>query len=249
MKYLIDGVIKQVSSLAHQWKYLKKGDEYRVYDPTWTNLDGEDFAQISNFYIDGEKVIYNEIPEDEKDDTRRFKITSDFDTSLEWCDCYVNLKSIPFELTNCSDIDYRQKQLDEMLGRIEKAKSLNKKIFLGNMFSEEYEDVIYNYPNCINKLITKKDLDSLKDYSYMFTSTIIPFKFYTTMIVGTNSCSGKFSSALKIKRKYEEEGEKVVLFHTEETYPFLDDQNGTIKGFCRNFSELTTDEDYSIFNV
>ena len=63
------------------------------------------------------------------------------------------------------------------------------------------------------------------------------------MVVGTNSSCGKFSSALKVKKYFEDKGEKVVLIHTEEAYPFLDDQKGTIYGFCRNFSELTTDQD------
>ncbi|UKI53220.1 MAG: hypothetical protein L6V86_09035 [Treponema sp.] len=50
---------------------------------------------------------------------------------------------------------------------------------------------------------------------------------------------------MKAKKHYEDLGEKVILIHTEETYPFLDDQNGTVYGFCRNFSDLTTDEDFT----
>lgn len=54
MKYLIDGVTKSVLSLANQWKYLKDEDEYRVYDPNYTNINGDDLAYQSNFYIDYE---------------------------------------------------------------------------------------------------------------------------------------------------------------------------------------------------
>ena len=48
----------------------------------------------------------------------------------------------------------------------------------------------------------------------------------------------------KVKKYYEEElGEKVCIVNTEETYPFLDNSSGELYGFCRSFSDLTTDED------
>ena len=241
MKYLIDGVNKSVLSLANQYKNLRIDDEYKVYDTTFSNIEGLDLYEINDYVLNenGEK-IYNE----NDFDTRRMKITVDFDSALEWCDCYVSFRSIPYELTINADTSETIESINKLLERIEKAKSLNKKIYLGNMFSDEFSDVIKNYPNCINKIITKTDLENIKDYRYFFMGTSVYTGFVTTMIVGTNSSSGKFSCALNVKKYYEEKGEKVVLIHTEETYPFLDDQDGTIYGFCRNFSELSTDEDF-----
>ena len=241
MKYLIDGVNKSVLSLANQYKNLRIDDEYKVYDTTFSNIEGLDLYEINDYVLNenGEK-IYNE----NDFDTRRMKITVDFDSALEWCDCYVSFRSIPYELTINADTSETIESINKLLERIEKAKSLNKKIYLGNMFSDEFTDVIKNYPNCINKIITKTDLENIKDYRYFFMGTSVYTGFVTTMIVGTNSSSGKFSCALNVKKYYEEKGEKVILIHTEETYPFLDDQDGTIYGFCRNFSELSTDEDF-----
>ncbi len=241
MKYLIDGVNKSVLSLANQYKYLKKDDEFKVYDDTFSNIEGLDLVQINNYYLDKDD---NEVYNEEDNDSRKMKMTNDFDSALKWCDCYVSFRSIPYELTIQTDITETSRQIEELFKRIEKAKSLNKKIYLGNMFSDEFTDVIKNYDNCINKIITKSDLDEIKDFGYFYRGTSTPVQFSTTMIIGTNSSSGKFSCALKAKKYYEDLGEKVILIHTEETYPFLDDQNGTIYGFCRNFSELTTDEDF-----
>lgn len=246
MKYLIDGVVKSVLSLANQWKYLKKGDEYRVYDPNWTNIDGDDLTHQSAFYTDYElKAVWEK---EYEEDSRRFKVTTDFDEALGWCDCYVTFRSLTYELNNTRNLTQSSNEGEALLTRLHKVMSLNKKVYLGNMFSKEFEEVVENYPHCINKLITKKDLESLKDYSYFYESSA-PIPFYTTMIIGTGSASGKFSCAMKVKEHYEALGERVVLIHTEETYPFLDDQNGTIKGFCRNFSELTTDEDFRYFQA
>ena len=245
MKYLIDGVTKSVLSLANQYKYLKKDDEYKVYDDTFSNIENLDLAQINNFYIDenGERVEL----EQPDNDSRRMKMTNDFDSALEWCDCYVTFRSIPYELTNNNDLGLAEEQLNSLLERIQKAQDFKKKIYLGNRFSEEFVKITSEYENCINPHITKDDLEEIKDYSFFHTGTYPFAGFDTTMIVGTNSSSGKFSCALKAKKYYEDLGEKVVLIHTEETYPFLDDQDGTVYGFCRNFSDLTTDEDLMYF--
>lgn len=241
MKYLIDGITKSVLSLANQYKYLKADDEYKVYDDTFSNIENLDLAQINNFYTDenGERAEL----EQPDNDSRRMKITDDFESALEWCDCYVTFRSIPYELTNNNNLGLAEKQLNSLLQRIQKAQGLGKKIYLGNRFSKEFEKITLEYENCINPHITKDDLEEIKDYSFFHTGTYPFAGFSTTMIVGTNSSSGKFSCALKAKKYYEDLGEKVILIHTEETYPFLDDQDGTIYGFCRNFSELTTDED------
>lgn len=244
MKYLIDGITKSVLALANQWRYLKKGDEYRVYDPVWTNIDGDDLAHQSAFYTDYElKATWEK---EYEEDSRRFKITTNFEESLDWCDCYVSFRSFTYELNNSRNLTQSSEDADNLLDRLHKAMNLNKKVYLGNMFSQEFEEIVKTYPNCINKLITKEDLNNFKDYSYFYKS-VAPIQFYTTMIVGTNSASGKFSCAMKVKKHYEDLGERVVLIHTEETYPFLDDQDGTIRGFCRNFSEMTTDEDFQYF--
>lgn len=246
MKYLIDGVTKSVLSLANQWKYLKDEDEYRVYDPNYTNINGDDLAYQSNFYIDYElKAVWKK---EYEEDSRRFKVTTDFDTTLEWCDCYITFRSLTYELNNTLNLTKSSEEADDLLKRLHKAISLNKKVYLGNMFSKEFEEIVETYPNCINKLITKKDLENLKDYSYFYESSA-PIPFYTTMIIGTGSASGKFSCAMKVKEHYESLGERVVLVHTEETYPFLDEQDGMIRGFCRNFSELNTDEDFKYFQA
>ena len=42
MKYLIDGVNKSVLSLANQYKNLRIDHEYKVYDTTYTNIEGLD---------------------------------------------------------------------------------------------------------------------------------------------------------------------------------------------------------------
>lgn len=242
MKYLIDGVTKSVLSLANQYKYLKNGDEYKVFDDTFSNIENLDLVQINNFYIDenGERVEF----EQTDNDNRRMKITNDFESALAWCDCYVTFRSIPYELTISANTTEVSEQINALLERIKKAQEANKKIFLGNRFSKEFEEIADNYAGCINPHITEKDLDEIKDYSFMYKGTSAYLGFNTTMILGTNSSSGKFSCALKVKKYYEDLGEKVILVHTEETYPFLDDQNGTICGFCRNFSDLTTDKDF-----
>ena len=240
MKYLIDLTDKQVGSLARQYKNLKKEDEYLLYDPMECNIEGKDFVNTTNYLLkDGEIVLQNT----DDNDSRRTKFTVDFDKALEWCDCYVTFMSIPFILGNWGDIKAAEEKINTVLARIEKAKQAGKKIYLGNAFSEEFDDIARNYKNSLNKFITKNDLEELSEYDGQFQAGFLA-ETKITMVVGTNSACGKFSSALKVKKYYEEElGEKVCIVNTEETYPFLDNSSGELYGFCRNFSDLTTDED------
>ena len=240
MRYLIDLTDKQVGSLARQYKNLKKDDEYLLYDPTECNIEGKDFVNTTNYLLkDGEIVLQDT----DDNDSRRTKFTVDFDRALEWCDCYVTFISIPFILGNWGDIKAAEEKINAVLARIEKAKQAEKKIYLGNTFSEEFDDIARNYKNSMNKFITKNDLEELSEYDGQFQAGFLA-KTKITMLVGTNSACGKFSSALKVKKYYEEElGEKVCIVNTEETYPFLDNSGGELYGFCRNFSDLTTDED------
>lgn len=240
MKYLIDLTDKQVGSLARQYKNLKKEDEYLLYDPMECNIEGKDFVNTTNYLLkDGEIVLQDT----DDNDSRRTKFTVDFDKALEWCDCYVTFMSIPFILGNWSDIKAAEEKINTVLARIEKAKQAGKKIYLGNAFSEEFDDIARNYKNSLNKFITKNDLEELSEYDGQFQAGFLA-ETKITMVVGTNSACGKFSSALKVKKYYEEElGEKVCIVNTEETYPFLDNSSGELYGFCRNFSDLTTDED------
>lgn len=240
MKYLIDLTDKQVGSLARQYKNLKKEDEYLLYDPIECNIEGKDFVNTTNYLLkDGEIVLQDT----DDNDSRRTKFTVDFDKALEWCDCYVTFMSIPFILGNWGDIKAAEEKINTVLARIEKAKQAGKKIYLGNVFSEEFDDIARNYKNSLNKFITKNDLEELSEYDGQFQAGFLA-ETKITMVVGTNSACGKFSSALKVKKYYEEElGEKVCIVNTEETYPFLDNSSGELYGFCRNFSDLTTDED------
>lgn len=240
MKYLIDLTDKQVGSLARQYKNLKKDDEYLLYDPMECNIEGKDFVNTTNYLLkDGEIVLQDT----DDNDSRRTKFTVDFDKALEWCDCYVTFMSISFILGNWGDIKAAEEKINTVLARIEKAKSAGKKIYLGNAFSEEFDDIARNYKNSLNKFITKNDLEELSEYDGQFQAGFLA-ETKITMVVGTNSACGKFSSALKVKKYYEEElGEKVCIVNTEETYPFLDNTKGELYGFCRNFSDLTTDED------
>lgn len=240
MKYLIDLTDKQVGSLARQYKNLKKEDEYLLYDPMECNIEGKDFVNTTNYLLkDGEIVLQDT----DDNDSRRIKFTVDFDKALEWCDCYVTFMSIPFILGNWGDIKAAEEKINTVLARIEKAKQAGKKIYLGNAFSEEFDDIARNYKNSLNKFITKNDLEELSEYDGQFQAGFLA-ETKITMVVGTNSACGKFSSALKVKKYYEEElGEKVCIVNTEETYPFLDNSSGELYGFCRNFSDLTTDED------
>lgn len=240
MKYLIDLTDKQVGSLARQYKNLKKDDEYLLYDPMECNIEGKDFVNTTNYFLkDGEIVLQDT----DDNDSRRTKFTVDFDKALEWCDCYVTFMSIPFILGNWGDIKAAEEKINTVLARIEKAKQAGKKIYLGNAFSEEFDDIARNYKNSLNKFITKNDLEELSEYDGQFQAGFLA-ETKITMVVGTNSACGKFSSALKVKKYYEEElGEKVCIVNTEETYPFLDNSSGELYGFCRNFSDLTTDED------
>lgn len=240
MKYLIDLTDKQVGSLARQYKNLKKDDEYLLYDPMECNIEGKDFVNTTNYLLkDGEIVLQDT----DDNDSRRTKFTVDFDKALEWCDCYVTFMSIPFILGNWGDIKAAEEKINTVLARIEKAKQAGKKIYLGNAFSEEFDDIARNYKNSLNKFITKNDLEELSEYDGQFQAGFLT-ETKITMVVGTNSACGKFSSALKVKKYYEEElGEKVCIVNTEETYPFLDNSSGELYGFCRNFSDLTTDED------
>lgn len=240
MKYLIDLTDKQVGSLARQYKNLKKDDEYLLYDPMECNIEGKDFVNTTNYLLkDGEIVLQDT----DDNDSRRTKFTVDFDKALEWCDCYVTFMSIPFILGNWGDIKAAEEKINTVLARIEKAKQAGKKIYLGNAFSEEFDDIARNYKNSLNKFITKNDLEELSEYDGQFQAGFLA-ETKITMVVGTNSACGKFSSALKVKKYYEEElGEKVCIVNTEETYPFLDNTKGELYGFCRNFSDLTTDED------
>lgn len=240
MKYLIDLTDKQVGSLARQYKNLKKDDEYLLYAPMECNIEGKDFVNTTNYLLkDGEIVLQDT----DDNDSRRTKFTVDFDKALEWCDCYVTFMSIPFILGNWGDIKAAEEKINTVLARIEKAKQAGKKIYLGNAFSEEFDDIARNYKNSLNKFITKNDLKELSEYDGQFQAGFLA-ETKITMVVGTNSACGKFSSALKVKKYYEEElGEKVCIVNTEETYPFLDNSSGELYGFCRNFSDLTTDED------
>ena len=240
MKYLIDLTDKQVGSLARQYKNLKKDDEYLLYAPMECNIEGKDFVNTTNYLLkDGEIVLQDT----DDNDSRRTKFTVDFDKALEWCDCYVTFMSIPFILGNWGDIKAAEEKINTVLARIEKAKQAGKKIYLGNAFSEEFDDIARSYKNSLNKFITKNDLEELSEYDGQFQAGFLA-ETKITMVVGTNSACGKFSSALKVKKYYEEElGEKVCIVNTEETYPFLDNSSGELYGFCRNFSDLTTDED------
>lgn len=240
MKYLIDLTDKQVGSLARQYKNLKKDDEYLLYAPMECNIEGKDFVNTTNYLLkDGEIVLQDT----DDNDSRRTKFTVDFDKALEWCDCYVTFMSIPFILGNWGDIKAAEEKINTVLARIEKAKQAGKKIYLGNAFSEEFDDIARNYKNSLNTFITKNDLEKLSEYDGQFQAGFLA-ETKITMVVGTNSACGKFSSALKVKKYYEEElGEKVCIVNTEETYPFLDNTKGELYGFCRNFSDLTTDED------
>lgn len=240
MKYLIDTVEKQVGSLARQYKNLKADDEYLIYDPDYCNIDEKDFLETSeNFFDDGQ---ITSMKTENDGDTRRMRFTTNFEAALEWCDCYITFFSIPFILGTWGDIKEAQNRIDKVLSRIKMAEELDKKIYLGNVFSEEFEEIAHNYKNSLNTFITEDSLESLSEYNGQFQAGYIG-DTKITMVVGTNSSCGKFSSALKVKKYFEDKGEKVVLIHTEEAYPFLDDQKGTIYGFCRNFSELTTDQD------
>ena len=240
MKYLIDLTDKQVGSLARQYKNLKKEDEYLLYDPMECNIEGKDFVNTTNYLLkDGEIILQDT----DDGDSRRLKFTIDFDKALEWCDCYVTFMSIPFILGNWGDIKAAEEKIDTVLARIEKAKQAEKKIYLGNAFSDEFDEIARNYKDSLNKFITEDDLNELSEYDGQFQAGFLA-DTKITMIVGTNSACGKFSSALKVKKYYEEElGEKVCIVNTEETYPFLDNSSGELYGFCRNFSDLTTDED------
>lgn len=240
MKYLIDTVEKQVGSLARQYKNLKADDEYLIYDPYYCNIDGKDFLETSETCLKDGQMTAGDVEDD--GDTRRMKFTTDFESALAWCDCYVTFFSIPFILGTCGDTTAAQIRVDRLLERIGKAEELDKKIYLGNVFSEEFEEIAHNYKNSLNTFITEDSLDALSEYNGQFQAGYIG-DTKITMVVGTNSSCGKFSCALKVKKQFEDKGEKVVLIHTEESYPFLDDQDGTIQGFCRNFSELTTDQD------
>ncbi len=239
MKYLIDSMEKQVGSLCRQYKNLRPGDEYRIYAPDECNIEGKDFFNTTNCIFKNGEIV---LQDTDDGDARRAKFTMDFDKALEWCDCYVTFISIPLILGTCGDIAAAESKINEVLARIEKAKSAGKKIYLGNTYSEEFDDIARNYGNIINKFITKDDLTALSEYDGLFQSDFLP-KTKITMIVGTNSACGKFSSALKVKKQYEAMGEKVCIVNTEETYPFLDNSSGELYGFCRNFSDLTTDED------
>lgn len=240
MKYLIDMVDKQVGSLARQYKNLNTDDEYLIYAPDYCNIEGKDFYETTDNYFNEDKLFFNNFEND--NDSRRMKFTTDFETALNWCDCYVSFFSIPFTLGNWGDIEAAQTVIDNLLKRIEQAKFLNKKIYLGNAFSEEFDSIARNYENSLNSFLTEDDLNNFSEYNEQFQSGYIS-DVKVTMVVGTNSSCGKFSSALKVKKSFEDKGEKVCLIHTEETYPFLDNQDNTIYGFCRNFSDLTTDQD------
>ena len=240
MKYLIDLVDKQVGSLARQYKNLKKEDEYLLYDPSICNIEGKDVVNTTDFILKDGKIILHDTDDN---DSRRIKFTVDFDKALEWCDCYATFISVPYILGNCGDIKAAEDKINAVLTRMEKVQQAGKKIYLGNIFSEEFEDIARNYKNSLNKFITKNDLESLSEYDGQFQSGFLA-KTRVTMVVGTNSSCGKFSSALKVKKYYEEKfEEKVCIINTEETYPFLDNSSGELYGFCRNFSDLTTDED------
>ena len=141
MKYLIDGVNKSVLSLANQYKNLRIDDEYKVYDTTFSNIEGLDLYEINDYVLNenGEK-IYN----DNDFDTRRMKITVDFDSALEWCDCYVSFRSIPYELTINADTSET----------IESIKVVDNKARFKMTASEEIGDydfqlVCYDYDGCI----------------------------------------------------------------------------------------------------
>lgn len=245
MKYLIDGYDKMVGSLAHQYLNLKEGDEYKLFDLDYCDIEGYDVPQISNFLLENGEYKFEKQTDN---DPRRMKIATDFNKALDWCDCYVNFINVPRKFAVSENLEITEVLMDEMFDRINLAISKNKKIYFGNLFCEQFEKVAREYPNCINKIITKDDLKALDYYQdsmdnyYWFNR-----KTKVSMVIGTSSNCGKFSCACLLKKKYEAMGEKVIIIHSEETYPFLNNQNGEIQGFCRNFSELTTDEDFEYF--
>lgn len=246
MKYLIDGATKQALSLAHQYKYLKSDDEFRIYDLGACTIDNKDVLVCTDYVLkDGLLVVDDQTDED----TRRFKFVTDFESNLEWCDCYVNFQKILELLGSSANIDETNLYMEEMIARMDKAKELGKYIYLGHCFDEDFEDTIKNYDKCLNKMIGQTELNEMLEYrgdnfsTYGIGSTEVD----VTMVTGTNGASGKFSCSMQIKEYYENLGEKVVLIMTEETAPFLDNSKNDIYTFCRNYSELTTDEDFLYF--
>lgn len=244
MRYLIDGITKQTTALAGQWRHLRAEDEYRVYDETVDPAaDGEELVQLGRYELrSGEAVS---VPDNDTHDSRRFRIAADFAAALQWCDCYVSFESEPYILGNTADIAEATSRVERLLSRIEQAETAGKKIYLGNIFGKDFEKVVRTSPRCINTIITEYDLADMLEYrGSTFANGALDIKADITMIVGTNSASGKFSCMMACKEFYESKGETVCVVCTEETYPFLDNSDGTVYGFCRNVSDLTTDQDF-----
>lgn len=247
MRYLIDGITKQTTALAGQWRHLRADDEYRVYDETVDPAaDGEDLVQLGRYELRAGEAV--SVPDTDTHDSRRFRIAADFDAALQWCDCYVSFESEPYILGNTADIAQATSRVERLLSRIEQAETAGKKIYLGNMFGKDFEKVVRTSPRCINRIITEDDLTDMLEYrGSTFANGALDIKADITMIVGTNSASGKFSCTMAAKEFYESKGETVCVVCTEETYPFLDNSSGTVYGFCRNFSDLRTDQDFQYF--
>lgn len=266
MKYLFDTLTKNTLTLAKLYKYTKEGDEFRLYDPEAVQIEGFDVQLLSNIeckmidysdpfnmkcevkilnYDENDVKVINRIPTYTKeiDDSRKMLSTLDFDKALEWCDVYVTLVNPEGELNTATNVELKTKELQELFDRINKALEKEKKIYLGTNANSEFKKIINDYEGCINERITKENLDDILKYKGTYFLDKSLYREKITFLIGTSSMSGKMSNLFKAQKMYEDDNEKVALICTEEIYYFFDTKKYNIYSFCRNYSELTLDEE------
>ena len=234
-KFLFDGLTKGVLTLAKSGM-LDSLDQFRVYDPVNCPVDNIDVACLSDIQNDGGEFTVNL--------KRKSGILStlDFDAALEWCDVYVNFQSAEYLLTVAYDIEAERETVEDMVARLQKAIELHKKVYLGHRFDPVFQSVVAGYPECLNHVVTRDDLAAIEGYGEAFFAQVNR-KPLVTIVAGTSPGCGKFTAAFRAKDMYEKQGERVAVVATEEIWPLLM-QDSRVVGFCRNFSDLTVDDEF-----
>lgn len=259
MKYLFDTLTKNGLTLAKLYKYIKEGDEFKVYDPEVVPVEGFDVRLLgclekatesspliipgvteSDFQkVDGVMTYVKTI-----DDSRQMLSTLDFDKALDWCDEYVCMVNTGEVLLSTPDSEKAYAKIQAVFDRMMKTMEKGKKVYLGNLENSEYQKIAKEYENFDkSSILDEESFNEIKQYKDGYFLDSENAINDVTLVIGTSSASGKMSSCFKMKESYEKTNQDVCMILTEEIAPFLDQEKYKIYPFMQTNSTLTFEEE------
>lgn len=234
MKLLIDGYDKQTKTICANIRFCKDL-QVLVYDPEKLHVEGMDLVLLQNVFTP--EMEYNNgittIPCDYEKDFKCvndvvtyegrvntwngswIKSTLNIDKALEWCDCYACFDSIEWDLITAKNYDETAQKYVDKLNRIEWIKSKDKKLYLSHRLDKIFKEES-NYYNMFNILLDDTEYNRMKSLA----NDVVNLQSNETdlkLVVGTYSCSGKFSLCLKLKEWYDTHNERTGIIFTENT--------------------------------